>query len=211
MNIDGRGNSTLLPGDLIYKDNNGDGVIDGLDERPIGYNTGGQPNMTYGFSIGLSWKEFDFSADFSGAGMFTWNQNWEQRWAFQNQGALLQNFSDDSWSRVDPFDVNSTWKSARYPALRYNDGGHSNYNKNSTFWTHNVKYLRARTIELGYTLPAKWINKASIQSFRIYAQGYNLFSFDNMKEFGIDPEIQDDNGLQYPQTKFINFGVQVSL
>jgi len=211
VNIDGKGNSTLLPGDLIYKDINGDGVIDGFDERPIGYNTGGQPNATYGFSLGLSWKGWDFSADFSGAGLYTWNQNWEQRWAFQNGGALLQNFSDDSWSRVDPFDVNSPWKSAKYPALRYNDGGHANYSKNSSFWAHNVKYFRARTIELGYTLPANWMQKAKIQSVRVYAQGYNLFSFDNLKEFGIDPEIQDDNGLQYPQTKFINFGLQVSL
>ncbi|TDQ11583.1 TonB-linked SusC/RagA family outer membrane protein [Pedobacter metabolipauper] len=211
INIDGRGNSTVLPGDLIYKDVNGDGVIDGFDERPIGFNTGGQPNMVFGFTLGFSWKGLDLSADFSGGGMYTWNQNWEQRWAFQNGGALLQDFFDDSWSRANPFDVNSAWQPGRYPAMRYNNNSLSSYNKNSTFWAHNLRYLRARTIELGYALPTKWMQKANVQSVRIFANGYNLFSIDNVRKYGIDPEIQDDNGLQYPQNKVINFGIQVSL
>jgi TonB-linked SusC/RagA family outer membrane protein len=211
VNIDGRGNRTVLPGDLIYKDNNGDGVIDGFDERPIGYTTGGQPNVTLGLSIGFSWKGFDFNADFSGGGMYSWNQNWEQRWAFQNGGALLQNFFNDSWTRTDPFDVNSAWKPGTYPAMRYNNNTLSSVNRNSTFWTQNVKYLRARTIELGYALPKKWINAVKIENVRVFANGYNLFSIDNLKKYGIDPEIQDDNGLQYPQNRIINFGLQVSL
>src|SRR5690606_1894247 len=64
VDMDGRGNSTVLPGDLMYRDFNGDGVIDGYDERPIGYTANGQPNMTFGFTMGLSWKNIDFSADF---------------------------------------------------------------------------------------------------------------------------------------------------
>jgi TonB-linked SusC/RagA family outer membrane protein len=211
VNIDGRGNSTLLPGDLIYKDNNGDGVIDTFDERPIGFTTGGLPNFTMGFSIGLSWKGLDFNADFSGGGMYSWNQNWEQRWPFQNNGALLRNFYEDSWTRTDPFDVNSPWKSGTYPAMRFNNNSLSSYNRNSTFWTHNVRYFRARTIELGYALPKKWLNTVKVENVRVFANGYNLFSIDNLKKYGIDVEIQDDNGLQYPQNRVINFGLQVSL
>ncbi|KLT65658.1 TonB-dependent receptor [Pedobacter sp. BMA] len=211
VNIDGKGNRTLLPGDLIYKDQNNDGVIDNLDQRPIGYTTTGQPNMGFGFTLGGSYKNFDFTADFSGGSMYSWNQNWEQRWAFQNNGALLQNFADDSWHRTDPFNLNSPWIAGKYPALRFNDGGHSNYNKNSTFWLHNVKYLRARTLEIGYTLPKKWLEKVKIQNARIYVNGYNLFSIDNLKEFGVDPEIADDNGLQYPQNKFVNIGAKITL
>lgn len=211
VNIDGKGNRTLLPGDLIYVDQNNDGVIDGADERPIGYTTTGQPNMMFGFTLGASYKGFDFTADFSGGSMYSWNQNWEQRWPFQNGGALLQNFADDSWHRESTFDLNSPWVPGKYPALRYNDNQLSNYNKNSTFWLHNVHYLRVRTLELGYTLPKKWMEKVKIQNARVYFNGYNLFSFDNLKSYGVDPEIADDNGLQYPQNKFFNVGIKLTL
>tara|TARA_Y100000815_G_scaffold275662_1_gene315712 strand:- start:5386 stop:8550 length:3165 start_codon:yes stop_codon:yes gene_type:complete len=209
VDIDGRGNSTLLPGDIIYKDENGDKRIDGYDITPIGYNSY-NPLINFGMSINLSYKGFDFTADFSGASGFSWNQNWEQRWAFQNTGALNKIFLD-RWHRADPFDVNSEWIPGKYPALRYNEGGHSNYNKNSTFWLHNVTYLKARTIELGYNLPKSLLDKISVQKCRLYINGYNLFSIDNLSEYGVDPEVVDENGLQYPQNRFVNVGVNISL
>ncbi|RXF72449.1 TonB-dependent receptor [Arcticibacter tournemirensis] len=211
VNIDGKGNSTLLPGDLIYKDQNGDGRIDGYDERPIGYTPDRNPVINYGLSFTLGWKSIDFSADFSGGSLYTFTQNWEMRWPFQNNGALLKQFYEDRWHRADPFDVNSQWIPGTYPALRYNDGDHSNYNRLSTFWTTNVWYLRARTIELGYTLPKEWIQKVKIQRARLYVNCYNLFSIDNMKKVGVEPEIIDPNGLQYPQNRFVNLGVNLSL
>lgn len=210
VNIDGQGNRTLNPGDIIYKDVNGDGRIDGYDQRPIGYTTTGQPNVNFGLNFMLGWKGFTFSADFSGGGMYSWNQNWEQRWAYQNDGALNKLLTD-RWRRADVFDVNSEWIPGRFPAFRYNDGGHSNYNKNSTFWLQNVKYLRARTLEVSYSLPKTLLDKLKIQKARVYVNGYNLFSLDNLKEYGVDPEIADDNGLQYPQNKFVNVGINLSL
>ncbi|WP_229213731.1 TonB-dependent receptor [Dyadobacter psychrotolerans] len=210
VNVDGQGNRTLLPGDLIYKDINGDAKIDDLDQRPIGYTTSGQPNINFGLNFAVSWKGISFNADFSGGAMYSWNQSWEQRWAYQNDGALNSIFLD-RWHRADPFDLNSEWIPGKYPALRYNDGGHSNYNKNSTFWLHNVKYIRARTIELGYSLPKSVLEKLKIQRARVYINGYNLFSIDNLKKFGVDPEIADDNGLQYPQNKFVNVGISLSI
>jgi hypothetical protein len=132
VNIDGQGNRTLLPGDLIYKDLNNDGKIDGNDERPIGYGTGTQPNINYGISISVAYKGFDFRADFSGAAGYTWFQNYEMRWPFQNDGNLNTIFLD-RWRHEDPYDVNSPWIPGKYPALRFNQGGHSNYNHNSTF------------------------------------------------------------------------------
>lgn len=209
VDIDGQGNKTLLPGDIIYEDVNGDGRINGYDERPIGYTTGGQPNVTFGFSIGLQYKGFDFTADFSGGGMYAWNQNWEQRWPFQNEGALNQELTD-RWRRENPFDVNSKWIPGKYPAFRYNNGSHSNY-RNSTFWLHNVTYLRARTIELGYSIPKTLLNRVKVQRARFYVNVYNLFSLDNLNKYGIDPEVIDDNGLQYPQSRFVNVGVNLSL
>jgi TonB-linked SusC/RagA family outer membrane protein len=210
VNIDGQGNRTLLPGDLIYRDMNEDGKIDGYDERPIGYgNDNKPPNINYGISIALQYENFDFRADFSGAAGYTWFQNWETRSPFQNDGNLNTTLLD-RWHRENPFDTKSGWIPGKYPALRFNDGGHSNYNRASTFWAHNIKYLRARTLELGYSLPNKLISRVKMQKARFYVNVYNLFSLDNVKEYAIDPEINDENGLQFPQSRFLNVGVNLS-
>nr|WP_294905806.1 TonB-dependent receptor [uncultured Lacibacter sp.] len=211
VNIDGQGNRTLLPGDLIYRDVNSDGKIDGFDVRPIGYGAGTQPNINFGFNIALAWKGIEFHADFSGASGYTWFQNWETRWAFQNDGNLNTMFQD-RWHRADIYDRNSAWIPGRYPALRYNESGHSNYNRTSTFWAHNVTYLRARTLELAYSLPTSLLTKVKVvKKARFYVNVYNLFSIDNVKKFNIDPEVNDDNGLQFPQNKFLNVGVNITL
>jgi TonB-linked SusC/RagA family outer membrane protein len=210
VDIDGQGNRTLLPGDLIYEDVNGDGKINNLDLRPISYAYGTQPMVNYGFTISLTYKNFDFHADFSGASGQSWYQNWEQRWAFQNNGNLNDIFTD-RWHRADIYDPNSAWIPGKYPANRYNPGfGHSDYATQSTFWLHNVTYFRARTIEIGYSLPQRWLQKVSIQQARFYFNAYDLFSIDNLAQYNVDPETIDDNGLQFPQNRVINFGVNLS-
>lgn len=214
INNDGKGNRTLLPGDLMYKDQNGDGKIDQYDERPIGFGYGTQPNINFGFTVGAAYKGFDFHADFSGGAGYTWFQNYETRWAFQNNGNLNAIF-EDRWHRQDAFDINSPWVPGKYPANRVNPGfGHSDYElngqRNSTFWLHSVRYLRARTLELGYSLPTDMLKKVKIRRARFYVNAYNMFSFDNLKQYGVDPETTDDNGLQFPQSKVLNFGVNLT-
>ncbi|MCS3736668.1 SusC/RagA family TonB-linked outer membrane protein [Mucilaginibacter dorajii] len=210
VNEDGKGNSSVLPGDLIYKDVNGDGKIDANDSRPIGYGLGAQPNINFGLTLGAAYKGFDFHADFSGASGYSWNQNYESRWAFQNNGNLNTIFND-SWHLSNPTDLNSTWIPGKYPVNRNNIGtNHYDYNVNSTFWLHNVKYIRARTIELGYSLPTSLLSKVKIKRARFYANVYNLFSIDNLHQYGVDPETADDNGLQTPQNRVYNFGVNLT-
>ena len=215
VDIDGQGNRTLLPGDLIYQDINGDGKIDGYDQRLIGYGYGAQPQISFGFNFSLAYNGFDFHADFSGASGYSWYQNWEQRWAFQNNGNLNAIF-EDRWHRANIYDPNSAWIAGKYPPNRYNPGfGHSDYElygqRNSTFWMHNVTYFRARTIELGYSLPKSLLQRVKIQSARVYINGYDLFSIDNLAQYGVDPESVDDNGLQFPQNRVINVGINLSL
>jgi len=211
VDIDGQGNKTLLPGDLIYQDVNGDGKIDGQDSRPIGFGYGTQPQINFGFSIALNYKGVDFHADFSGASGYTWYQNWEQRWAFQNNGNLNAIFKD-RWHRQNIYDLNSPWVAGKYPANRYNPAfSHSDYATQSTFWLHNVTAFRARTIEVGYSLPPSVIRRARIQRCRVYANVYNAFSIDNLSKFNVDPETIDDNGLQFPQNRVINVGINLSL
>lgn len=210
VNEDGKGNSTVLPGDLIYKDQNGDGKIDGYDQRPMGFNTGAQPNVNFGLTFGAAYKGFDFHADFSGASGYSWNQNYEARWAFQGNGNLNTIF-EDSWHLSDPYNLNSTWIEGKYPVNRNNVGtNHYDYNSYSSYWLHNAKYIRARTIELGYSLPTALLSKVKIKRARFYGNVYNLFSLDNLHQFGIDPEVNDDNGLQTPQNRVFNFGVNLT-
>ena len=218
INNDGKGNKTQLPGDFIYKDANGDGVINQMDQRPIGYpswqnDRAPQPFINYGFSFSLAWKGIDFHADFSGGSGYTYERNWESAWPYQNEGNLLKDFFDNSWKRVDPYDVNSAWVPGKYPALTFNNRFGNNFqgqNGYPSFWLTSVKYLRARTIELGYTIPKNLLEKLKVQKLRVYVNTYNLFSFDNMKKYGLETEVSDNNGLQYPQNKIVNLGVNLS-
>lgn len=210
VNNDGNGNRDMLPGDLIYKDVNGDGVINGYDQRPIGYPRDRNPIINFGINLAAQYKGFDLKADFSGGAAYSYVQNWEMRWPYQNTGNLLKQFYDDRWHREDPFDLNSAWIPGKYPALRFNTGWHNNYNKTSTFWLTNAHYLRLRTLEVGYTLPKDWVTKVGIQNCRFYVNTYNLFSLDNLKDLGVEPEIMDQNGLQYPQNSMVNIGVNLS-
>ncbi|MBN2484932.1 MAG: TonB-dependent receptor [Bacteroidales bacterium] len=211
VEIDNNGNRSLLPGDFIYKDVNGDKKIDSKDERPIGYGAVRTPLMNFGLNTAFSWKNFDAYIDFSGAAGYTYIADWEMRWPYQNGGNLLEGMFESRWHRADPYDINSEWIAGDNPPLRFNNGGHSNYNKNSDWWSTNVRYLRLRTFEVGYSLPKTFLNRIKMQQFRIYANSYNLFSFDNLKKkYNIDPEIGDGNGLQYPQHRIFNLGLNVT-
>lgn len=211
VNVDGQGNRTMIPGDLIYRDVNGDGIINTRDERPIGYGTGSTPILSGGLNFTVAYKGFDFAADFSAGSMMAINRQFEQRNAYQNTGNLPRFLFDKRWHQADPFNPDSEWIPGTEIPLRYNDGGHSNLNRNSTWWLLNIKYLRNRTMELGYTLPTALTSRVKIQKMRVFVNTYNLFSIDNARPYGIDPEVTDENGLQYPQTKLVNFGLNLSL
>lgn len=136
VNLDGQGNTTLLPGDLIYKDVNNDGVINSMDERPIGFPEGWAPILSFGGNIGLEWKGIDLNIDFSGGAMQGWRQNYELTNAYHNGGNSPAYLLEDRWHRLDLYDPESEWVPGRYPAIR--NGEFAYNNKNSDFWLHNV-------------------------------------------------------------------------
>jgi len=220
---DGRGNRTMLPGDLIYRDFNNDGIINSLDQRPLGYGRAvsspwgwgtsrtGLPNLSYGISARLSYKGFDLSIDGQGASMQTFIAEWELRNPLQGDANSSERVLTNSWHQADLFDPSDdSWVAGKYPAIRTNMASHNNGNKSSTFWSRNVTYLRLRNVDFGYNVPEKYTTKLGIQNLRIYANGYNLFSFDNLKEFGVDPEVSTTSGLQYPQSKIVNIGLNIT-
>jgi TonB-linked SusC/RagA family outer membrane protein len=209
INNDGQGNRTELPGDLKYEDVNGDKIINSLDQRPIGYALGAQPYMSFGINGSVGYKGFTLAFDFAGATMQSYLRNWEMRYPFQNNGTSPAYMLADRWHREDPYNPGSKWIEGTYPAIRKDNTSHVNYQTND-FWLTNVHYLRLKNLELGYSIPKKLIKRFGLSKLRVYANGTNLFSLDDVKKIEIDPEISSDNGLVYPQQRLYNFGFNLT-
>jgi hypothetical protein len=209
VDIDRNSNSTLRPGDFIYRDTNGDGIISGLDERPIGYAEGALPNVSFGSSATLAYRGFDLALDFAGASSQTFRARAEMQvplWRGSNAPEYLLN---DRWHHEDIFDPSSPWVPGKYPALTTNEG-HSSYDFN-TFWVDNVSYFRLKNAELGYQLPLQFINRFGARSMRLYVNGTNLLTWDTLAEIGVDPEIDRRDGRAYPQMKTIVIGADLGI
>ena len=202
----------VQPGDIKYKDVNGDGIIDGGDECAIGATD--RPNLIYGLGVSVAWKGFDFNLHFQGAGKST----------FMTYGKNVYAFSEGQWGNVFKGLLENRWvdsetaqmlgiqpnenPAADYPRLSY--GGNGNNFRNSTFWLRDGRYLRLKNLDIGYTLPKQLVNKIHFQNIRFYVSGSNLFFLH--KKFSIwDPESLQPRGEDYPITKAVTLGMQVNL
>jgi len=204
-----RGNSQLLPGDYIYADVNGDGLIDGKDAQPIFRNR--DPKLFYGFTLTAAWKNFDLNTVFQGAALYTIRFNEVYSQMFFNDGNLPAYFYD-RWHLADSYNPNSEWIAGKWPANRFLENMASNYNESSA-WRMNASYLRMKSIELGYTLPSNLTKKLHLEQVRIYGNAHNLLTFADsfLKQF--DPEKYEGDyqaGYNYPLAKSFNFGINVS-
>ncbi|MEL7589020.1 MAG: TonB-dependent receptor [Prolixibacteraceae bacterium] len=212
VNIDGQGNRTLLPGDLIYEDFNGDNIVNSYDEQPISYRTTqDNPYLNFGVSSSFYYKGFSIAMDFSGATMQSFFLNRELKIPYYDNGNSPAFLLEDRWHREDPFDPSSAWIPGTYPAVRKNMTSHSNF-KTNDFYHVNMTYFRMKNFEIGYDFPFKFFGNTTDSNIRIYTNISNLFSIDNVgKKFGIDPEVADFGGRVYPQTRVYNFGLVLSL
>lgn len=218
VDIDGNGNTTLRPGDLIYEDVNKDGIITYEDQKPLGHkgydeywsnNDARTPIINYNLNLGASWKGIDFACDFAGMALFTKFFNWEARYPFHGDGNTFMYYMGDQWHLSNPWDANSELIPGRYPTMLYGNSGHSNYLA-STFWTEEMWFLKLRNLQIGYTLPQKWIKNISMSNVRIYCLMQNLFSIDNMHKYGLDPELTITSGSSYPTTRIVNIGSNIT-
>ncbi len=227
VNVDGSGNRTLLPGDLIYQDTNGDKIINALDMRPIGYSNttpsyntltalqtisqSALPYMSFGLNSSFDYKGFDLQIDFAGATMQSFIRNNDIKMPFFTNGAGTDWLIGDRWHHADPFDATSPWIAGKNPPTRGNNTTHSNFNRTNDFYLTNITYLRLRNLQLGYTIPEKYLAKLKITKLRVYTNVSSLFSLDNMKQFDLDPEVTAANGMVFPQTRAFNFGFVLTL
>lgn len=196
------------PGDIKYKDVNGDGVIDDGDKVAIGATS--KPNLIYGLGASANWKGLDVNVHFQGAGKSTYFIYGKSVHAFSmgEWGVPFKGMLDDRWISADiSGDPATENPNATYPRLSY--GGNNNNQQNSTFWLRNGSYIRLKTVEIGYTLPKSIINKIHFNNVRIFLTGSNLLTWSDFKLW--DPELGDSRGEKYPLTKSLTLGMTVNL
>lgn len=195
------------PGDIKYKDINGDGQITSADQVPIGYPK--SPEINYGFGLSMGYKGIDFSFFFQGLGRESFWIDYNKTAPFINQdddwddyigvNQLLQVIADNHWSvsNRDPY--------AFWPRLSTEKV--SNNSQRSTWFMRDGSFLRLKSLEIGYTLPKKWLKKLGMDSVRIYYSGTNLLCFSKFDLW--DPEMAED-GLGYPIQRVNNIGINFS-
>ena len=192
----------VQPGDIKYRDVNGDGQVDAYDVVPIGYTS--IPEINYGFGLSLSWKGIDASVFFSGMAHVTriiggYNLYGGAASNVKVQGQIFADVAEKSWS-VNPS------PDAEYP--RFSTETASNNLRASTFWQKDMSFLRLKNAEIGYTFPKKWTSKIKMSALRIYVQGVNLATFSRFKLW--DPELESTYGNVYPLTRNVSFGLNIN-
>ncbi len=186
----------LIPGDMKFKDINGDGAINADDQIRLDENA--TPKFSFGMTFGATYKAFDVSLLLQGATGSRFRLATESG----DIGNYLSYQYENRWSIDAP--------SSEHPRLAsrgdtYFTGGPYG---NNTYYLLDRDYLRLKNLELGYTLKNGALEKAKIQGMRIYLNGLNLLTFDKSGIF--DPESENEAGTYYPQMRVINTGVNIT-
>ncbi|MGN8070139.1 TonB-dependent receptor [Mucilaginibacter sp. 22184] len=200
--------SGTAPGDIRFKDLNGDGVVDQNDQTYLGSPI---PKLTYGFNFGASYKGFDLNLAFSGV----YGNKLLAAYKYYTNGFFISNYNMEK-------EALGRWTgpgtSNTLPRLIASDP--NNNSRVSSFYLQSGSYLRLQNLTFGYTLPQKFLERTKIKSLRFYFSAQNLLTF--TKYTGYDPEIGQqysgaggnldmgiDNG-NYPQSRTLSLGANLS-
>jgi TonB-linked SusC/RagA family outer membrane protein len=194
-----------MAGDIKYRDVNGDGKISALDAVPIGHPT--TPEINYGFGLSAGYKGLDVSFFFQGSARQSFWFDLNAVTPFMDsddddnrvgQNAILNVFANSYWSENnrDPY--------ALWPRLA-NYSVENNWQTN-TWFMQDASFIRLKTVEIGYQLPKRFVEKVYMTNCRIYVSGTNLFSISGFKLW--DPEMAG-NGLGYPLQRVFNIGLNI--
>jgi TonB-dependent starch-binding outer membrane protein SusC len=215
--VDSKGKVTYAqnyakPGDIKFVDINGDSVINANDKAVIG---NPNPKFTFGFTLNLEYKGFDLSCFFQGSyGNDIYNAakgNWYHssasgNWVKDALNAYHDPVYDTDGSLIDPGNTTSN---------QFNLSGSADNLNVSDWYIEDGSYVRLKSIQIGYTIPATFSKKYRIERLRVYVGGKNLVTW--TKYSGLDPEIGGidptqfgiDNGV-YPQAKMYSVGLNLS-
>jgi len=194
-----------MPGDIKYKDINGDNIINEIDRVPIGYPT--TPEVNYGFGFSASYKNFDISVFFQGSARSSFWIDYATMSPFRQRTSgdqiletgLAQFIADDHWTEL------SQNPKAAWPRL--SNTLIDNNAQRSTWFMRNNAFLRFKSAEIGYSLPNRWIERVNLTAFRVYLSGTNLLLFNNFKLWDVE---MGSSGLGYPLQRVFNLGVNLS-
>lgn len=198
--------AAVSPGDIKYADLNGDGLIDDYD---MTYDNGfksGNPEMVYGLALDLEYKGFFAGVFFQGAAGTSVNLMAKaSNFMPFNQGKDASSArveAMDRWTASDPYN-----QDVLYPRLHSNN---FSYNlRNSTWWYRDASFIRLKNIEIGYQFNKKQLKNLHMQNLRLYLQGTNLLTWDDVKYW--DPELGDANsGARYPISRSWKVGLEVT-
>ena len=180
-------------GDVLYKDMDGNGIFNDDDRVAMGH--GDTPRFLYNFTLGFEWKGFDFSTVLSGTGSQKVQYRSMRSTVLTYGNQISKEIADGRWyeGRTTP---------AEFPRLMVSD---SRNTRNSTLWETDKAYFKIRNIQLGYSLPKRWVEAASLSRVRVFCSLENFFTFTGYA--GMDPET---NGIAYPSMRQASFGLNVS-
>ena len=196
IDYSGVGGANLRPGDMKFKDINGDGKITGDDQVRLDKTR--DPRFTGGLNINLQYKNFDCTVLFQGATgglLFIGTESGDI-------GNYLQYTYDNRWSIDNPSSVDP--RIDNRDNTYYSGSGAGN----NTYWLRNNDYVRLKNFEIGYNVNANLMKKAGINNVRVYVSGINLITWDKMKIW--DPESTSGSGQYYPQSRILNVGASVT-
>ncbi|HEX9293610.1 MAG TPA: TonB-dependent receptor [Gemmatimonadales bacterium] len=184
--------SGARPGDVIFADIDGNGVIDARDRvRP---DKTGDPAYTFGLKLGAQVSQFDATVFFQGS--------FDAVQYFLTESGDIGNYTAE-------------YAAERWTPQNPDAPGPRAYNRQDEYWISNANtyflrdasYVRLKSVELGYHFPSRLAGRLGLRDLRVYANGYNLLLLDRFKV--VDPETRDTNGQYYPQQRVFNFGASV--
>lgn len=193
----------VMPGDIKYRDLNGDGVINNYDATYNHEFYSGNPEWVYGFGLSGEWKGFYAGAFFQGVANASINLKSGCFIPFQSgpEEAVRKEVLQSHWSSNDPYNQN-----VMFPRLRPDNYSHNS--QNSTWWYRSGNFLRLKNVELGYEFSDKVLARHWIKRARLYVQGTNVAVWDDIKMW--DPELGSANGGQkYPLNMTWTFGLEL--
>jgi TonB-linked SusC/RagA family outer membrane protein len=182
-----------VPGDVKFKDINGDGKID-ADDR-VRSNKNAEPPFIAGFNVQLNYRNWDLMMLFQGAaGAATYIQTWSG-----TVGNFMKDYYNNRWTPENP-----------------NATGPRTYERENQYWITNrhtmflydMDYVRLKNLEIGYNVPAHLLKKAGVSRLRIFANAQNLLTFDGVKV--IDPENDNKDFTAYPQRRYFQGGISIT-
>ncbi len=199
--------TTVYPGDCMYKDLNGDGVIDGLDKKYTGYPD--RPEYVFGSNWKFGWKGFNLQLNWIAATNVNRVWNADYRIPFTNSGhrGLLQIFAENSW-----IDNDNPWAPGREDGTlpRFTKTNYPWNSENSTLWTVDASYLRLKSASFGYTFSRnKFFDKLGIGSVGLMFTGYNLWTWSRMTLQDPEAKSSDSHGT-YPLVKTYNIALNIN-